>query len=97
MHSILTVHLIETKFVLMLLSKNTFKLYIQQSLCYIIPTLAPFAIETMLYRNLRCIMIFFKRKIIMIYLETIDIKRTSDKFYMHTYLMLTLFMLFNIT
>ena len=38
MYSILTVHLIDTKSVLMLLSKNTFKQYIQQMIGYIIPT-----------------------------------------------------------
>ena len=44
-------------------------------------------------------MVFFKKKIIIfferitiIFFETIDIKRTADKFYMHTYLTSTLFM-----
>ena len=36
-------------------------------------------------------------KRIMMFLETTDIKGTADKFYMHTYLTLTLFMLFNVT
>ena len=30
------------------------------------------------------------------FLETIDINERADKFYMHTYLTLTLFMIFNI-
>ena len=38
MYCILTVHLIDTKFVLMLLSKTTFIQYIQQMIGYIIPT-----------------------------------------------------------
>ena len=38
MYSILMVHLIEKKFVLMLLSKNNFKWYNQQMICDIILT-----------------------------------------------------------
>ena len=59
--------------------------------------LAQLTIETVLYHHLRYIMIFFKKQRIMIFWDD-WYKRTADKkFYMHTYLTLNLFMLFNIT
>ena len=41
--------------------------------------------------------IFQKKNINHVFLEKINIKGTADRFYMHTYLTLTLFMLFIIT
>ena len=80
----------------MLLSKNTFKLYSQQMICYTILHLSHLAIETMLYSVSPSEMyhdIFQKEKNYE-FLETIDIKGTAEKFYMYTYLILTLFMWF---
>ena len=47
-YGILIVHVIETKSILLLLSKNSFRKYTQQMLCCIILTYSQFAIETML-------------------------------------------------
>ena len=94
MYSILTIHLLDIKFMLMLLSKNIFKKYIQQMICYI--TLKYSSIgdrnnvisPTEMYHN-----IFQKEKNYDIFWETIDKKGTTDEFYTHTYLTLTLFMI----
>ena len=47
----------------------------------------------MLYHHLKCIMIFFQKEKNYDFGGTIDIKGSADKFYMYTYLTLTLFML----
>ena len=101
MYSLLTVHLTETNSCLCccqrILLNSTFNT--RYAISYL--HLAQLAIETMLYRHLRYIIIFSKGNIyiyiyIYIYLE-IDKKGTADQFYMHIYLTLILIMLFNIS
>ena len=97
MYSLLTVHLTETNSCLCccqrILLNSTFNTLYAISYLH----LAQLAIETMLYRHLRCIIIFSKRKKKNYDFLEIDIKGTADKFHMHIYLTLILIMLFNIS
>ena len=90
MYRILTVQRLETNFVFKrILLNSTYNTRYAISYQY----LAQSAIETMFYRQLRCNMLFFKKKRVLIFLEKIDIKGMADKFYMHKYLTLTFYAL----
>ena len=85
MYSILTVHLIETKFVIILLSKNTFKQYIQQMICYIILTFSATGDRNSVIMPSEMYNDIFRKENNYDFFKIIDIKGPAGKFYMHTY------------
>ena len=81
MYSILTVHLLETKFALMLLSKNTFKWYVQHMICYITLTFSTIGDRNNVISPYEMYHDIFQKEKSYDFLKKIDIKGMADEFY----------------